>query len=285
MPLPRLDWSDLELLRLVATGGTIASAANQLGIDQTTASRRLARVEKSIGASLFDRIDRRLVPTSILREILPALQSMADTVSQAESVLGTAKRRLEGEIIVTAVEMLITEVLGPAFGALHRRHPGLSLLLSAGDRNLSLARREADVAVRLNRPKDDVAQTRRIGAIPMSLYGPADAQNPASLPFACYEQFLADLPEMRWLHEQYPEADIRFRANRALALAEAAACGFRTILPWFIGNRNPRLRIISGAKPVLTREVWMLIHPERRSNPGVRATINWIEEAMAPVML
>ncbi|MGL4975431.1 MAG: helix-turn-helix domain-containing protein, partial [Bosea sp. (in: a-proteobacteria)] len=49
-----LEWADLQLLGLLAQAGTLSAAGRALGIDQTTASRRLARIEHRLGSQLFD---------------------------------------------------------------------------------------------------------------------------------------------------------------------------------------------------------------------------------------
>ncbi|MFX7740027.1 LysR family transcriptional regulator, partial [Acinetobacter baumannii] len=56
-----MTWDDLALLRCIADAGTLTQAGRSLGVDQTTAARRLARVEKQLGVTLFDRIEGRLV--------------------------------------------------------------------------------------------------------------------------------------------------------------------------------------------------------------------------------
>jgi DNA-binding transcriptional LysR family regulator len=54
-----------------------------------------------------------------------------------------------GTVRVTSVPVLVARVLVPAAATLSARHPGLRLELIAEPRDLSLTRREADVALRL----------------------------------------------------------------------------------------------------------------------------------------
>ncbi|MFZ1962456.1 MAG: LysR family transcriptional regulator, partial [Roseiarcus sp.] len=56
-------WADLELVQRIARAETLSGAARALGVDQTTASRRLAALERRLGATLFDRVGGRLAPT------------------------------------------------------------------------------------------------------------------------------------------------------------------------------------------------------------------------------
>ncbi len=59
-------WADLELAQRIARAGTLSGAARALGVNQTTASRRLAALERRLGVALFDRVGGRLAPTSAL---------------------------------------------------------------------------------------------------------------------------------------------------------------------------------------------------------------------------
>jgi DNA-binding transcriptional LysR family regulator len=73
---------------------------------------------------------------------------------------------------VTAVPILANRLLVPALPRLFARHPRLRVELVAEPRNLSLTRREADIALRLARPESGPALARRIGRLDFAVYGP-----------------------------------------------------------------------------------------------------------------
>ncbi len=66
-------WADLELAQRIAGAGTLSGAARALHVDQTTASRRLAALERRLGVALFDRVGGRLAPTQALGAVLDRL--------------------------------------------------------------------------------------------------------------------------------------------------------------------------------------------------------------------
>ena len=274
------DWDDLRLALVAAEEGSAAGAARRLGIDQTTASRRLARLEHVLGIALFDRVDRRLVARPALAAVIADLSAMAEAARRATARLADERHRLEGHVVVSTVELLATRWLAPALAAFRAAHPGVRLTLDLSDANVSIAHGEADVAIRLARPSADDALTRRLGALAFALYGPAGHSAPDTLPIAAYGDALAHLPERRWLADHLAAAPIAFRADTAAALAEAAAAGHRALLPRLLGDADPRLARLSPPAEPPTREVWLMIDPERRRDPAVAATVAWIDETL-----
>lgn len=274
------DWDDLHLAKITAEEGSAAAAARRLGIDQTTASRRLARLERRLGIALFDRIDRRLVPRPALAAVAADLEAMADLARRGVGRLGDERQRLEGHVTVSTVDLLATRMLAPALAAFRAAHPGVRLTLDLSDTNVSIGAREADIAVRLARPQADTALTRRLGALDFALYGPAGGVETSDLPLAAHGERLAHLPESRWLAERFPRATIAFRADTAGPLLEAVAAGHLAMLPCFLGDRDARIVRLGGAEATLCREVWLMVHPDRRGDRAVAATVDWVTETL-----
>jgi len=109
-----------------------------------------------------------------------ALEERANGPRRAERVVGEAVER-EGSIEPREprrrVGMRADQVVGvqtppgPLFGdAPHDAHPGITIELECTTRVVSLARREADVALRLSRPREENVVTRRLASVPLSLY-------------------------------------------------------------------------------------------------------------------
>ena len=146
-------------------------------MDATTVGRRLRAAEAALGARLFQRMpDGALRPTQA-GELAAAHAERAEAVvaDLLEAVAG-ADAAPVGTVRVTAVPVLVGRVLAPAAAALTARHPGLRLELVAEPRDLSLTRREADVALRLARPTPGAGQAvlaRRIGRLVYAAYAPA----------------------------------------------------------------------------------------------------------------
>ena len=273
------NWDDLRVVLAVARGETLSAAAKRLGVDQTTVTRRLAAVERAIGMPLFHRIERRLRPTAVGADAVAHAERVEAEVERLRARLAGADRAPEGHVRLTAVPILVNRVLIPGLAAFRQRYPRLALELIAEPRNLQLAKRDADIAVRLARPAGGTALCRKLGELGYSVYGAAGAGG--RLPWLGYDDDHADLPQARWLVREARPADAALRANDAETLFQAVAAGLgRTLLPDLAVTDGDGLTRLSD-RPVLRREVWLLVHPEIRHLPRISAVVDWLTARFA----
>ncbi len=273
-----MEWADLQLLALLAEAGTLSAAGRSLGIDQTTASRRLARIEHRLGSPLFDRIAGRLRPTPLLAAALAPLVQMAEVAGTAQAALQRSKVELAGRVRVSSLGFFLSHVLAPAMGDFHKAHPGIAVDLGAEDRSISIEQREADIAVRFAMPRDDVALMRRLGSVQFALYAPVNAGQTGTV--VAYDESLSHLPEMLALQQLMPQARILLRANRLDVLSEAAlATGASLMLPDLMATSDQRFVRQEFTTEPVRRDIFMLVHPARRHAPSVDAVCRWIEDA------
>ncbi|MCC7272390.1 MAG: LysR family transcriptional regulator, partial [Alphaproteobacteria bacterium] len=163
------DWDGWRAVLLMARQGTLASAAAALGVDPTTAARRLRRLEEAVGLRLFERQGTRLRPTAACLGLLPRIETAETELLAAERSFGPGAPGPARTLRLTAVAFMVDHLLAPALPELlaGRR---LRVELQADNRNLSLARREADLAVRLGRPDPPQASAQRLGDVPYAVY-------------------------------------------------------------------------------------------------------------------
>ena len=175
----------------------------------------------------------------------------------------------------------------PALPPLLERHPRLRVELIAEPRDLSLTRREADIALRLARPrKEQRALARRIGRLDYAAYAPAEGEI-EGLPWITYEDRMADLPQWRWITERSAaEGTLAALAvNDAEALLQAVRAGLgKSLLPLAIAEREPGLRRLGATQPALSRELWLMVHPELRDLVRIRVVMDWLESVVGQGM-
>lgn len=182
-----MNWDDLRFVLAVARGSSLADAARRLRVDQTTVSRRLASLERSKGKKLFQRVQGRLVPTEFGECAAARAERMEAEMVALESELTGADKAPEGTVRVTSVPIMINRLLIPRLGLLLEQHAKLTLEMISEPRNLSLSKRDADIAVRLARPVAGSALCWRIGTLAYSVYGPAKV-DVWSLPWLSYAE-------------------------------------------------------------------------------------------------
>ncbi|MEA3069736.1 MAG: hypothetical protein QOD29_1182 [Alphaproteobacteria bacterium] len=216
----------------------------------------------------------------------------AERIEREISALDIALSGVDGVIFgtvrVTSVPIIVNHVLVPAAKLLLRHHPHLQLEFVADARDLSLTRREADLALRLARSKTGGTKVtaRRIGTLRYDLYASASCsgREEKMLPWLTYDEGMAHLPQARWIAANAVRDDERIAAvhvNDAEAMLEAVIAGLgRSLLPSIIADGDARLRRIRGKRrvPVLARELWLLIHSELRKLDRIEAVVNWIEQ-------
>ena len=275
-----MNWDELELVSEIVSGGTLSEAARQLGVDQTTTARRLGRIEARLGAVLFDRIDRRMRPTPLLKTILPQLSAMAAVAEEAGGRLRRSREEAAGSIRISSLGLVHRLILAPALGSLAAVHPDLQVDMAIEDRSISFEDREADLAVRLGRGPEDNATIRRLGRLTFALYRPKEGAR-SDLAVA-YGQDYAELPEAIALSVLRPKARIVARSNRLDVLAEAAvSTGAEVMLPTLMGSVDERLSEVAGTRGSALRDVYRLAHTERSKEPSVRAVARWIDATVS----
>lgn len=280
-----MDWDDLRYVLVLSRGGRLSTAARHLRVNETTVARRVARIEAALGARLFERVDGMLRTTEIGDVVVRHAERIEVAADEARGAATGTDVEVSGGVRLTAVPMLLNRILLPALPALLKAHPRLRLELAADPRNLNLISREADIALRFSRPdKDYRVVARRLGAFTYAVYGPAGRRSPA-LPWITYEASLSALPHVRWIEEairREPDAGSRLAVNDSDLAVHAIRAGLgRSLLPCSIGDREPKLVRLSGLEPALTRELWLLVHPDLKHLARIRAVIAWIERVIA----
>lgn len=268
-----LDWDDLRVFLELARAGSLSAAARSLRLSHATVGRRLAALEATLGRSLMERRPDGYVLTAegeSVRALAEAMDERAQAIRRRES----DDAGLSGTVRLTMTQALADVFLIPRLGALRAANPALNLEIIVDNRTLSLARREADLAIRLARPQRGDLVGRRLATLGYGLYAAPDA--PDTL--IAYDESMAELPEALWLDRHGGGRRVSFRSNSVQGQLAAAVAGFGiAFLPCMLADGVPGLerRPQSGPPPgpPLTREAWLLVHRDRREVPRVRAVI------------
>lgn len=289
-----LDWNDLRYFLAVHRAGTLRRAAARLRINATTVGRRLTALEEQMGARLFDRTPEGYVVTMAGRELLPHAERMeTEALSLERSLLGRDQRS-DGVVRVSATEMLATRFLAPHLGRLCRKHPGLEVHLTCTNRNVSLSRREAEIALRLARPEEENLVVRRLTEITLALYAsPAylashGAPEAPDRSLAGHRLALfADVPpfaqENAWLAPRTEGAQVALRSDSVSALYSAAVGGVGiALLPRNVADHDASLVRIETASSPPPREIWQAVHRDVVASARVRVVVEFLAKVLGP---
>lgn len=271
-----LGWDDLRVFVALARAGSLSAAARELRVSHATVGRRLAALEEVLGRTLFE---RRADGYLLTAEGAGVLELAADMEERALGILRRAGQEagLTGTVRLTAPEPLAERFLIPRLAALHRRHPGIALEVVSDPRSLSLARREADLAVRLARPREGELVTRRLASLAYGVYAAPDGDTSA---WVGLDDSLAHLPEAQWLARHAAGARIALRANTLTGQLAAVRAGFgKALLPRGFADEEHGLIALPSPAPPPVREAWLVVHPDLKDVPRVRAVIDAVVAA------
>jgi len=284
-----MNWNDLRYLLALRRGRTLSAAARQLGVDDTTVSRRLKALEAGAGADLFQRqADATLHLTEIGAVIADYAERMEGEATRIGEALGDARAQVLGTVRLTSVPIVSNRLLAPRLSGLLKRHEHLTVELVADHRDLNLTRREADLAVRLARPSTGgtSVRARRIGHLDYAVFASCEmaGNQPDALPWIAFDDTMAHLPQSKWLARRLKSSEDALSGLRVMdaeTAIEAVAAGLgKALLPRAIGDADDRLMRIAapGSEPPPSREVWLLSHAEQRDLRSIATVAEWIEE-------
>lgn len=277
-----MDWEDVRYFVALARHRSLSAAARALRVNHATVSRRVARLEALLARPLFDRHTDGYTLTLDGKAVLDEASTM-DNAASSISRRRDENTGLSGLVRLTAGRSLAEGFLIERLDGLHRRHPAIDVEVIGDVRLLSLARREADLALRFGKPKSSELAARRVGTIFFGLYVAAalryEPDVAARLPLIGFDKEGDSIAEAEWLSRYFPGRRFSFRGNSQIAQAGAARAGFGVaLLPRYLVADDPRLAEVACDKPLLEREVWLLVRPDLTRVPRVRAVADYIFE-------
>jgi len=275
------SWDELRTFVEVARDGSLSGAARRLGLTQPTVGRHIDALEAALGLTLFTRSPRGLTPTSAALALGPHVEAMATAAAALGRAASGEAAADRGVVRVTASEVIGCEVLPPILAAFHVEHPGIAIELALTNRNEDLARRDADIAVRMVRPTQSGLVARKIGASRIGLYAHRDylarfgePRSFADLASHCVIGFDRDNRSFRGagdFAQRLTREDFGFRCDNDLAQLAALRAGFGIGgCQENIARRTPELVAVLPNAIQYALEVWLVMHENLKTTRRVR---------------
>lgn len=282
-----MDWDNLQIFLNVARHGTLARAARALRVDATTVSRRVVSLENALQQTLFERAPGGFVLTAAGRALVPHAEAMAEAAARIRS-LGDGGAALSGQLRISVSEGFGNSFIAPRLGRFNAAHPELEIDLVASSGFLNPMRREADMAVLLQRPRKGPLIARKLSDYSLGLYAPASradwqaavAAAPlsgAGIPIVGYIPDILYAPELDYLGEIEPGLRAGVRSSSIFAQRRMIESGGGVgVLPCFMAADNPAL-VRVRPDMVIGRSFWLALHRDIAPQPRIRAFIDWLD--------
>lgn len=160
----------MQCFLAISRHGTLSAAAKALAVTQPTMGRRLDRLHDRVGTQLLQRTPAGFVLTAAGERVRANVERMDEEALAVGRALIGGDDRLQGEVRITTVEAFGAHILMPELPALLARNPRLSVEVDVDTRSLSLARREADVAIRMAAFRQHEIVVKKSGTMAFAVY-------------------------------------------------------------------------------------------------------------------
>lgn len=284
----RLSLDDLRLVHAIGAAGSLTGAARRLGVDHSTAFRRLGAMEQRLGVRMFQRARDGYTPTPAGEAGMAAAARILDDLGELERRLSGADLRPSGTVRVTTTDTLL-DFLAPAFSTLRARHPEITMEIVAANTFFTLTKRDADIAIRPTAAAPENLAGRRVAALATALYAAPGylSSHPGrgsrgDHDWIGFEDSLRHLAAAKWLHAHVPAERVICRANSWLAIGAAARSGMGVApLPCYLADPDPGLQRLQPPVADMASSLWLLTHPDLRRVARIRAVLDFMGEWLA----
>lgn len=282
----------LASVMAIFRSGTPQKAAGTLGCAPSSVYRAIDRLEREVGAPLFDREASGWKPTEFGLRILWLAERVEQDVLTTELHLLRRAKSYPSPVRISASDGFASAYLGTVIAELMRERPDVDIELIADNRFADLARRETDIAIRPDAAPGDGLIGRRAGKLQHELYAacglverlgtPTTLEDLSRYPICLLSPKLAHFAAASWLRSTpiVQSARVAFTANSETSLAGAISGGVGIgMLPCFVGDGLTgvvRLPLISS-DPI---DIWIVTHPMLRNNKIVLSLIRGLTRAI-----
>ena len=257
-----MDWDKLRIFHAVASAGSFTHAGQMLTLSQSAVSRQVSALEEEIAIPLFQRHARGLTLTDEGELLYGAVSDVLARLGQAEEALKNAQSAPRGSLKITTSHGLGTFWLLPKLDSFLRDFPELQLHLVFEDRELDLAQREADIALRMRAPVQADLIQRKLFTVHYHIYASpiylAQSGKPDSFEELSRHRLIVygetaapEIREVNWLANQAIriEPDIRGRVVRinnisGIVQATEAGMGIAALPDYVAAERKGLVRLL-----------------------------------------
>ncbi|MCX7558454.1 LysR family transcriptional regulator [Sulfitobacter sp. F26204] len=275
-----LDWNDLKVALAVKRSGSIARAAVQLDLDQSTVSRRLSALETALGTTLFKRSKSGLQLTEVGERLLPLALKAERSIDHITEQACEEEKGPSGLVRILSNAWILDRLTEKVMPGFLDAFPGISVRLLFKESDVPV-QSDATVSLWFEAPPrhGDIAEP--LGAVPFALYCHKDIEE-RTLDWVSF--FDEDSPKRAPVHflekHRAEQEQIRVTALDAQLVRTAVRAGIgKGFLPMCLGENDPGLKRISGHQPAFFRVLHLHAHPDTRQTHRTQAIIATLRES------
>lgn len=284
-----VDWDNLRIFLEAVRAGNYTHAAKRLRIDRTTVGRRLERLERDLGAPLFEQGDDGYHPTPAGRRALQAADEITrimDAMVEDMEALRTPERR---ELRLAISAELGAEFMPQIARFLESSNRVKVSVRSTPDPADSVIQRKCDVALVLSDAPPDHVRARKIGRLRQAGYATAAYLDRAGrglkpndydwIRFSGWTQ----APAMRRWDRMFNDSiQAVAHVDTWQALRGAVEAGIGAGFMWtFAAEADPRFIEIAPADDALGVDLWTAVRDDVPADPSITQLLRFLETELS----
>ena len=282
---------DLLVLLAVSRSAKFTTAAQALGLNHTTVSRRIAALEKALGG----RVLARAAGGWELTELGEQAVRVAEQVEAAVSALGPegkAPDPIAGVVRMTATDGFSAYIAAPAVARLRRKHPGLSVEVVTMTRRALQQRSGRDIEVVVGEPQVHRAEAVRLGDYMLGMYAsraylaehgtPAGLEDLGGHPLVYFVDSMLQVDDLDAPRRLMPAMRDGLTSTNVFVHVEATRAGAGIgFLPCFMADLHDDLVRVLPAEIAELLPYWMVLRQDSMRRPAVAAVVQALQEQTA----
>ncbi len=291
MDKPTFDWALVRSFLAVLDAGSLMGAARATGAMQPTLSRHIAELETQLGAPLFERTGRGVVPTAAAQALVDAARQMQAGADRLARSIVQSREATTGTVRISTSMVAASWLMPPVLVELQVQEPGIQIELVASNAISNLLRREADIALRMARPVQGSLIARKLGEVPIVAAAHRDYLARAGRP-----RTAADLLSHTLIGYDRDETIVRGFAALGTALARerfalrtddqlaygrllASGAGIGFVAAYNVAQW-PGVEVLLPLLKIPPLPCWLAVHREIRGNRVVRRVYDFLAQAL-----
>lgn len=282
---------DLLVLLEVSRSAKFTTAAQALGLNHTTVSRRIAALEKALGG----RVLARAAGGWELTELGAQAVRVAEQVEGVLATLGPrgqAPDPITGVVRMTATDGFSAYIAAPAVARLRRDHPGLSVEVVTMTRRALQQRSGLDIEVVVGEPQVHRAEAVRLGEYMLGMYAsreylkehgaPGTVAELNSHPLVYFVDSMLQVDDLDAPRRLVPAMRDGLTSTNVFVHVEATRAGAGIgFLPCFMGDLHDDLVRLLPEDIAELLPYWMVLRPDSLRRPAVAAVVQALRDRMA----
>jgi DNA-binding transcriptional LysR family regulator len=285
------SWALVPSFLAALDQGSLLGASRVLKTSQPTVGRQIAQLESQLGAVLFERTGRGLLPNDLALRLADAARHMQAGADQLARSASGAQAGIAGTVRITASQPVAQTLLPPVLAQLRALQPDIQIELVASNEVSNLLRREADIALRMVLPDQTSLIAKRIGKVAIVACAHQDYLRLRGVPKSVSDLLAHDL-----IGNDRDEAIIRgsqalgwplvrenfaFRTDDLMTYWQAVRSGLGIgFVTDYLLRTDPKVQAVLPGIKIPPIPIWLAVHREIRTNKRIRAVYDFLAEAL-----